>query len=103
MAQYSSDKVVMQMNRSLNIIIHRPQEEVFKFVATDYFDSMPKWSLAHEQLYKLSEDPIHIGSIAKLKTECGNCDYESILLVTDYQPSRRMVIEETSQSLRSSV
>ncbi len=85
------------MKVSGSTVIHRPVEEVFKFVATDFFQNRSKWSTDTNtlELQKISEGPMGVGTIGRDVAEYPDGRYASHLLVTEYEPDRKMVIEDS--------
>jgi hypothetical protein len=59
---------------------------VFRFVATDHFESHPKWDPAVTSITKTSPGPMGVGTTARLvRTDRGR-RVEGSMEVTEYQP-----------------
>lgn len=83
------------MKSSTSVIIHRPIEEVFKFVATDYFENRPKWSSSIVELQNTSEGPMDVGTTGRQISDNGGPYFDSKLVVTEYVLNSRLVVEDS--------
>ena len=48
-----------------SIIINRPADKLFNFIAVDFFDNYPKWSPEVKQLELLSPPPLKLNSLVR--------------------------------------
>ena len=77
-------------------IIHRPVEEVFKFVATDYFENRAKWA-PESPIEKTSEGPMSVGTTGRsVAPDINGNEVETIFIVTEYDPPRKVAMRSTS-------
>ncbi|HKP52749.1 MAG TPA: SRPBCC family protein [Chloroflexia bacterium] len=78
------------------VLIRRPVEEVFQFVATDYFQNRPKWAPIPKEveILEIPEGPANIGVTARYRSEdqWGRIA-DTTFLVTEYEPSRKLGIK----------
>lgn len=80
--------------RSVAVVINRPQDEVFSYVADAR--NRPSWdaSVTSEEL--TSPEPIGVGSTVRTRFPSMGRTIEYTWKVTEHQPPSRMVIESTS-------
>ena len=73
-----------------SVLIRRPVEDVYQFVAVDFFDNYPKWSPEVRELEKLSTGGMQIGTTGRQV----RCDYgyssEARFRVTHCDPSTEL-------------
>jgi hypothetical protein len=88
------------MKARYSVIVRKPVDEVFRFVATDFFENRPRWSTEDAPLVKESDGPMRVGSEARAiaKDKNGRA-YERSLVVTEYTPSSRFSTESTNALL----
>ncbi|GAB6049051.1 hypothetical protein JCM19379_28830 [Methyloparacoccus murrellii] len=81
-------------------VIHRPVDEVFRFVGDDFLVNYPRWSPEVVDLRRLSEGPIRVGSLLRqVRIDHGHKS-ESSFRVTDYLPNRRLAFDGVSNAYR---
>jgi carbon monoxide dehydrogenase subunit G len=80
--------------RRISVLIARPLEEVFAFVADAR--NRPRWdeSVTSEEL--TSPEPIAVGTTVRTKLSSMGREYEYTWEVTEHVPPNRMTIESTS-------
>jgi Polyketide cyclase / dehydrase and lipid transport len=77
-----------------SVTVHKPVDEVFRFVATDFFDNRPKWSTQDAPLVKGSDGPTRVGSEGRAIAKDRNGQlFERRLVVTEYIPTSRFSTE----------
>jgi uncharacterized membrane protein len=69
------------------VVINRPVEEVFEFVAN--FQNVPKWNYYVTDVRKLSDGPIEVGTTFHQVRKTDQQDYQ----VTEYEPGRKVVVQ----------
>src|SRR6266511_4336589 len=78
-------------------IIHRPVEEVFKYVATDYFQNRPKWANDGFNFENTSGEPMHRGLNSNmLSADSTGKQVETTLRVTEYELNKMMIVRTSS-------
>ncbi|NJL35993.1 MAG: polyketide cyclase [Leptolyngbyaceae cyanobacterium RM2_2_4] len=78
-------------------VIDRPTEEVFKYIATGFFENYPNWESAIVELEKTSQDPIGIGTTGRQLMNEGGWKAESTFQITDYEPEQKFSITGMSK------
>jgi hypothetical protein len=71
-----------------SIVIARPVEDVFQFIAVDFFKNYPKWSPEVEALEQTSAGPIKVGTTGRQVRRDQGRRTESTFRVTRYEPER---------------
>jgi uncharacterized membrane protein len=69
------------------IIIDRPIDEVFRFVAN--FENMPKWNYFVVDVHKVSRDPIGLGAVFHQRRKTDTQEYR----ITEFDHGRRVAVE----------
>ena len=81
-------------------LIQRPVEDVFHFIADDFFTNYPRWSPEVCDLKKLSEGPVAVGSLMKqVRIDHGHKS-QSTFKVTEYTANRRLAFSGVSNAYR---
>lgn len=81
-------------------IVHRPVDEVFRFIGAEFLENYPRWSPEVVELRKLSEGPVRVGSLLRqVRVDHGHKS-ESTFKVTDYLPNRRLAFNGVSNAYR---
>jgi carbon monoxide dehydrogenase subunit G len=80
--------------KSVAVVISRPRDEVFAFVADAR--NRPRWddSVDSEQL--TSPEPIGVGTTVRTRLRSMGRDHQIDWLVVEHEPAARMTIESTS-------
>jgi len=73
-----------------SILIHRPIEEVFNFVAD--FENMPKWNYFVVNVAKTSAGPVGVGTTYHQIRQSDEQDYK----ITVFEPNRAVAMHVTS-------
>ena len=81
-----------------SIVINRPVEEVFQYIAQNFFDNYPKWDTAVVELKKTSPDPVELGTKGWQVMDGGGWRAEADFYVNDYEPNRRFSITGNGQT-----
>jgi len=75
------------------IVIARPVDVVYDFVATEFFRNYPRWSPEVIELRALSVGPIHVGAVGQqVRVDYGK-RHEAMFRVTDLDVCRRVAFE----------
>jgi hypothetical protein len=81
-------------------IVHRPADEVFRFIGAEFLENYPRWSPEVVELRKLSEGPVQVGSLLRqVRVDHGHKS-ESTFKVTDFLPNRRLAFNGVSNAYR---
>ncbi len=84
------------ISHKTTVLIQKPLEEVFKFVATDYFQNHPKWD---RRVVKMeTSGPVAKGAKGKETRRQMNMKNTYDFEVTEYVPNTRMAFRATSGS-----
>ncbi len=73
-----------------NVVIHRPVEEVFNFVAD--FENMPKWNYFVVDVEKTSAGPVGVGTTYHQIRQSDEQDYTIIA----FEPNQEIAMQVTS-------
>jgi hypothetical protein len=83
-----------------SITIDRPGQEVFRYIAVDFFQNYPKWSPEVIQLESLTDGPVKLGTVARqVRVDQGHRS-ESRFRVTIYEPNKRLCFAGVSDPYR---
>jgi hypothetical protein len=83
-----------------SITIDCSSQEVFKYIAVDFFQNYPKWSPEVIQLEAVTEGPVKLGTIARqVRVDQGHRS-ESKFRVTLYEPSKCLCFSGVSDPYR---
>jgi carbon monoxide dehydrogenase subunit G len=80
-----------------SILIHRPIEDVFKYIADDFFENFRKWDAAVLKLEKTSPSPVGIDTTGWQVMKGDGWEAETDFRVTDYDPNRKFSITGTGK------
>lgn len=69
-----------------SVCIEKPSQDVFHFIADDFFENYPKWSPDVVELMPLDSNEVAVGNKAKQVREDNGDRVESIFEITDYDP-----------------
>lgn len=72
------------------ILIRRRVEDVYRYVATDFFDNYPKWSPEVSELEKLSTGSMRAGVTGRQVRLDGGYRSEALFQVTHYTPCKEL-------------
>ncbi len=72
---------------SINLIIGRPINEVFRFVAD--FENMPKWNYYVVEVNKVTSGPIGVGTVFRQVRKTDTQRYQ----IVEFEPNRKVVVE----------
>lgn len=85
------------LQTSHSISIRRDIEDVYRFVALDFFDNYPKWSPELLELEQLTPGPMRVGVNARQVRRDDGYRYEAHFRVTRMQPSHELSFTSTSK------
>jgi uncharacterized protein YndB with AHSA1/START domain len=80
--------------RSVEVVISRPRDEVFAYVADAR--NRPTWDDSVDSEELTSPEPIGVGTTVRTRLRSMGRDYEINWEVVEHQPPERMTIESTS-------
>lgn len=80
--------------RSVAVVISRPRDEVFAFVADAR--NRPRWDDSVDSEELTSPEPTGVGTTVRTKLRSMGRDYEYTWRVVEHEPPERMTIESTS-------
>lgn len=80
--------------RSVVVVISRPREEVFAFIADAR--NRPRWDDSVDSEELTSPEPIGVGTTVRTKLRSMGRDYEYTWEVVEHQPPDRQTIQSTS-------
>lgn len=82
------------------MLINRSREEVFKFVATDYFENRQRWRPEVEYLEKTSEGAVGVGTTGyECYIDDASRQAEIHYVVTKYEPSKKFALRGTANAI----
>lgn len=84
------------------IIVNRPVEKVFNFIAVDFFENYPRWSPEVKDLELLSEPPLQLNSLVRQVRVDNGQRSESTFRITAYHVNRKLIFEGVSNAYRCS-
>lgn len=84
-----------------SVIIDKPQDVVFSFVAENYFDNYRKWAPEVIDVQPLAEAKVVVGTKGKQIREDNGEQVESIFEVTEFSPHSRFVLQGISPRYQS--
>jgi len=79
---------------SVEVLISRPLDEVFAFVAD--VRNRPRWDDSVDSEELTSPEPIGVGSTVRTKLRSMGKDYEYTWEIVEHEPPNRMKVESTS-------
>ena len=84
------------------ILINRPVDNLFNFIAVDFFDNYPKWSPEVKELELLSPPPLKLNSLVRQVRIDNGQRNESTFKITTYKVAEKLVFEGVSNAYRCS-
>jgi hypothetical protein len=85
-----------------SIIINKPVDKVFSFIAVDFFDNYPKWSPEVQELELLSAPPLQLNSLVRQVRIDNGQRSESTFKITTYKVDQKLIFEGVSNAYRCS-
>ena len=70
-----------------SIVINKPVDEVFHFIAVDFFENYPRWSPEVQELELLSAPPLQLNSLVRQVRIDNSQRSESTFKITTYKYS----------------
>ncbi len=83
-------------------LIARPAEEVFNFIAVDFFKNYQRWSPEVVSLEPKSQGPVRVGTTCRQVRIDQGRRTESTFRVSRFEPGKRVEFEGTSNPFRVS-
>ena len=81
-----------------SIVINRPADNLFNFIAVDFFDNYPKWSPEVKELKLLSPPPLKLNSLVRQVRIDNGQRNESTFKITTYKVAEKLVFEGVSNA-----
>ncbi|MGR8941821.1 MAG: SRPBCC family protein [Gammaproteobacteria bacterium] len=85
-----------------SIVIDRPVDRVFHFIAVDFFENYPRWSPEVQELKLLSAPPLQLHSLVRQVRIDNGQRSESTFKVTSFKANQKLVFEGVSNAYRCS-
>ena len=85
-----------------NIVINKPVNKVFNFIAVDFFENYPRWSPEVQELELLSAPPLQLNSLLRQVRIDNSQRSESTFKITTYKVDQKLVFEGVSNAYRCS-
>jgi hypothetical protein len=85
-----------------NIVINKPVNKVFNFIAVDFFENYPRWSPEVQELELLSAPPLQLNSLLRQVRIDNSQRSESTFKITTYKDDQKLVFEGVSNAYRCS-
>ena len=85
-----------------NIVINKPVNKVFNFIAVDFFENYPRWSPEVQELELLSAPPLQLNSLLRQVRIDNSQRSESTFKITTYKVDQKLVFEGLSNAYRCS-
>ena len=85
-----------------SILINKPVDNVFNFIAVDFFNNYPRWSPEVHELELLSAPPLQLNSLVRQVRIDNMQRSESTFKITTYKVGQKLVFEGVSNAYRCS-
>ncbi len=85
-----------------SIVINKPVDTVFNFIAVDFFENYPRWSPEVQELELLSAPPLQLNSLVRQVRIDNGQRSESTFKITTYKAGQKLVFEGVSNAYRCS-
>ena len=85
-----------------SIVINKPVDEVFHFLAVDFFENYPRWSPEVQELELLSAPPLQLNSLVRQVRIDNGQRSESTFKITTFKVGQKLVFEGVSNAYRCS-
>jgi hypothetical protein len=85
-----------------SIVINKPVENVFNFIAVDFFENYPRWSPEVQELELLSTPPLKLNSLVRQVRIDNGQRSESTFKITTFKVGQQLVFEGVSNAYRCS-
>jgi hypothetical protein len=85
-----------------SILIDTPVDQVFSFIAVDFFANYPRWSPEVQELELLSKPPLQLNSLVRQVRIDNGQRSESTFKITTYKVNEELVFEGVSNAYRCS-
>ncbi len=82
-----------QISGEASVELDKTPEEVFSFIADNFFDNYPKWASDVVQLEPLDSKQVFVGNKGKQFREDNGSIVESIFEITEYQPHIKFIFQ----------
>ena len=85
-----------------SIVINKPVDTVFNFIAVDFFENYPRWSPEVQELEMLSPPPLQLNSLVRQVRIDNGQRSESTFKITTCKVGEKLVFEGVSNAYRCS-
>jgi len=85
-----------------SIVINKPVDTVFSFIAVDFFENYPRWSPEVQELELLSAPPLQLNSLVRQVRIDNGQRSESTFKITTYKAGQKLIFEGVSNAYRCS-
>jgi hypothetical protein len=85
-----------------SILINKSVDNVFNFIAVDFFNNYPRWSPEVQELELLSAPPLQLNSLVRQVRIDNMQRSESTFKITTYKVGQKLVFEGVSNAYRCS-
>jgi len=85
-----------------SILINKPVDNVFNFIAVDFFNNYPRWSPEVQELEMLSAPPLQLNSLVRQVRIDNGQRSESTFKITTFKVGKQLVFEGVSNAYRCS-
>ena len=85
-----------------SIVINKPVDQVFHFIAVDFFENYPRWSPEVQELELLSAPPLQLNSLVRQVRIDNGQRSESTFKITTFKVGQKLVFEGVSNAYRCS-
>ena len=83
-----------------SIVINKPVDIVFNFIAVDFFENYPRWSPEVQELELLSPPPLQLNSLVRQVRIDNGQRSESTFKITTFKVCEKLVFEGVSNAYR---
>jgi len=85
-----------------SIVINKPVDTVFNFIAVDFFENYPRWSTEVQEVEMLSSPPLQLNSLVRQVRIDNGQRSESTFKITTYKVGQKLIFEGVSNAYRCS-
>lgn len=81
-----------------SVVINRPVQDVFAFVAQDYPRTHPQWATSVKEFRQTSPGPMGVGTKIQSVREINGKPTSATVEITEYVPNQRLAWKEQGES-----
>jgi len=82
-----------------SIVINKPVDTVFNFIAVDFFENYPRWSPEVQELEMLSPPPLQLNSLVRQVRIDNGQRSESTFKITTYKVDQKLIFDGVSNDV----